>query len=339
MESKEFANSRNAAEITLNKIGSYDELNALTEKEGDERFSRKTRELWKEFAVSGVMAYDEESGGRKLQPYTDLDGRTTIELLEKAGIDASDIKYIKPGTVEEGRINFDTGDKLGVSYDKETDTAIFDHHTSENKTITSSAEIMYNVLADLKLLERSESLDRTVDFVTKMDNRLIPQAEFLRSGKTIIGVQRHLDFNKLLSYFTKHESPLDELTPEEFEDYGLREVAENQQKIVDDAMKKMESMASEGKVVETEYGKILINEGNELRVGASAAYVKYDGIVNFTPDKSFAVTLKEKNIDSEKIREKLGDKFQGKIIREKMWIYNDQEPLKIDLTELIECLK
>src|SRR3990170_353882 len=47
MSEKNFENSRNAAEITLNKVDSYDELNALTEKEGDEKFSEKTRELEK----------------------------------------------------------------------------------------------------------------------------------------------------------------------------------------------------------------------------------------------------------------------------------------------------
>ncbi len=83
----------------------------------------------------------------------------------------------------------------------------------------------------------------------------------------------------------------------------------------------------------------MVNENNELKVGASAAYVKYDGIINYTPNKSFAVTLKEKNFAVDKIKEKLGDKFQGKIIRGKMWIYNEKEPLKISLAEIIECLK
>jgi len=35
----------------------------------------------------------------------------------------------------------------------------------------------------------------------------------------------------------------------------------------------------------------------------------------------------------------LGDKFQGKIIRGKMWIYNDKEPLKVSLEEIIGALR
>ncbi len=339
MQEKDFENSREAAEITLNKVNSYEELNALTEKEGEEKFSEKTKELWKEFAVSGVMGFDKESGQRKLQPYTDLDGRTTIELLKMAGMDTTDLRYIAPGKTEKGRINLDTGDKLGVGYDKGTDTAVFDHHVADSKTVTSTAEIMYNTLSDLKLIGKDKALDRVVDFVTKMDNRQIPPGEFLKSGKTIIGIQRHLDFEKLLKFFRDHESPFDELAPEEFEKYGLRQPAETQQKIVDEAMRKLGEMEKEGKVIGTQYGKVVVNVNNELRVGASAAYVKYDGIINFTPGKSFAVTFKDRDIDAGDLQSKLGDKFQGKIIRGKMWIYNDKEPLNITLEELIECLK
>ena len=34
--------------------------------------------------------------------------------------------------------------------------------------------------------------------------------------------------------------------------------------------------------------------------------------------------MKEKDLDGKELQEKLGDKFQGKIIRGKMWIYNDK---------------
>ncbi len=339
MNEKNFENSRNAAEITLNKVESYEELNALTEKKGNEKFNDKTRELWKEFAVSGVMGFDKETKQRKLQPYTDLDGRTTIELLKMAGINVADLKYIEPGKIEAGKINLDTGDKLGVEYDKTSDTAIFDHHVSDSKTVTSTAEVMYNVLSDLKLIKKNEALDRVVNFVTRMDNKKIPAEEFLKSGKTIIGIQRHLDFEKLLNFFKDHESPFDELTPEEFEKYGLREPAEKQQKIVDFSMQKLEEMENAGKVVNTKYGSVVINVNNELPVGSSAAYIRHDGIINFTPGKSFAVTMKENDLNGAELQERLGDKFQGKIIRGKMWIYNEQEPLKISIDELIDCLK
>ena len=44
-----------------------------------------------------VLGYDKETKQRKLQPYTDLDGRTTTELLKMAGVNVDDLKYIEPG--------------------------------------------------------------------------------------------------------------------------------------------------------------------------------------------------------------------------------------------------
>ena len=103
-------------------------------------------------------------------------------------------------------------------------------------------------------------------------------------------------------------------------------------------MNKLGEMEKEKKVIDTSYGEVVINENNELKVGASAAYVKHDGIINMTPGKSFAVTFKEKDINEEDLKNKLGDKFQGKIIRGKMWIYNGKEPLKLTTKDIIEAL-
>jgi hypothetical protein len=333
-----FEHSRQATQITLDKVSSWEDLNAATVEEGNEKFSQKTKELWDEFAVSGVLAFDKEKGERVLKPFTDLDGNSAIGILNQAGIDTSKLSFVRPGKSVEGAINLDTGDKFGVVYNEDTYTAYFDHHEKGKKEVTSTAEVMYKTMVDLGMLGESEEMDRVVDFVTKIDNRKFPPEEFLRSAKTILGLQRGLKFEQLLTYFKNHKSPTEELTPEEFEKYGLKEAAERQQKIVDEAMETLEKMEQEEKVVKTSYGSVVINENNELKVGASAAYVRHDGILNLTPGKSFAITFKEKDIDETAIRESLGDKFQGKIIRGKMWIYNDAEPLNLTKEELIEAL-
>ncbi|MBU4369225.1 hypothetical protein KKG58_00495 [Patescibacteria group bacterium] len=333
-----FEHSRNAAQITLDKVSSWEELNAATVEEGNEKFSQKTKELWNEFAVSGVLAYDKEKGERVLKPFTDLDGNSALGILNQAGIDTSNLSFVKPGESIESAINLDTGDKFGVVYNEDTYTAYFDHHEKGKKEVTSTAEVMYKTMVDLGILEQSEEMDRVVDFVTKIDNRKFPPEEFLRSAKTILGLQRGLKFEQLLAYFKDHESPTEELSPEEFEKYGLKEAAEKQQKVVDEAMETLQRMEEEEKIVQTSYGSVVINENNELKVGSSAAYVKHDGILNLTPGKSFAITFKDKDIDEATIKEKLGDKFQGKIIRGKMWIYNDDKSLNLTKEELIEAL-
>lgn len=327
-----------AAKITFNKAGGEEALEGQTIKETNENFEKATRELWKEFVVSGVLQFDKEKGGQVLKPFTDLDGRSALSILKMSGIDISNLEYVKPGDYKTGAINLDTGDKFGVEYDEDSYTAFFDHHAKGIKDVTSTTEIVYQTMTKLNLLKKSKELNSLVDFVTKIDNRKYPPEEFLKSGKTILGIQRDLDFEKLLNYFKDHNSPTEELSPEDFEKYGLKESAIRQQKIVDESMILLEKMEKEGKVFDTKFGKVLINTNNELKTGASAAYVKFDGIINITPEKSFAFTLKKDNFDEEELRQKLGNKFQGKIIRGQMWIYNDAEPLKISLEEIIDSL-
>jgi hypothetical protein len=328
-----------AAKITFDKTGGEEALEGKTIKETNENFKKATRELWKEFAVSGVLQFDKEQGGQVLRPFTDLDGRSSLDLLKMSGIDVSNLEYVKPGAYKEGAINLDTGDKFGVEYNEDSYTAFFDHHAKEVKEVTSTAEIVYQTMTKLGLLKKSKELDRLVDFVTKIDNRKYPPEEFLKSGKTILGIQRDLNFERLLNYFKDHEFPTEELTLEDFEKYGLKESALKQQKIVDESMVLLQKMEKEGKVVDTKFGKVLINTNNELKTGASAAYVKFDGIINITPEKSFAFTLKKHKFNEEELKQKLGDKFQGKIIREQMWIYNDAESLKVSLEEILDSVK
>lgn len=334
-----YERSREAAKITLNKVSSWEELNVATLEEAEEKFKEATKKYWKEFAVSGVLQFDPKEGKQVLRPFTDLDGRAALGVLKEAGIDTGKLTYVRPGEYLQGAINLDTGDKFGVVYEEPTYTAYFDHHAPGTKEVTSTADIVYKTMTDLGMLEKSEAMDRLIKFVTDIDNRRLPAEEFLRSGKTILGLQRALDFDKILAYFKDHESPTEELSPEEFEKYGLKQEAEKQQKTVDEAMATLERMAQEGKVIDTAYGQVVVNENNELKVGSSAAYVKYDGIINITPGKSFAVTLKEKDINEEEVKQRLGDRFQGKILRGKMWIYNDKDPLKLNLEDILAAIK
>lgn len=330
---------RSATQITLDRVSSWEELNAAILQEAERKFAEATKRYWSEFAVSGVLQFDPKENRQVLRPFTDLDGKTALGILRLAGIDTSNLYYVKPGESRTGAINLDTGDKFGVVYDEETYTAWFDHHAPGTKSVTSTAEIVYKTMVGLKLLEPSETLDRIVDFVNKIDNRQFEPEEFLRSPRTILGLQRDLDFDILMRYFSEHKSPTDELTAQELERYGLKEASLKQQQFVEEAMAKLTEMEQAGKTAQTPYGSIVINENNELRAGSSAAYVRHDGIINFTPGKSFAVTLKEKIFDEEKIRQRLGDRFQGKFIRGKIWIYNEPKPLNLSLEEIIEALK
>jgi hypothetical protein len=338
MGSQSIEYSHQAARITLDKVSSWEDLNAATLEEGNRKFNAKTLELWNEFAVSGVLQFDKKEGKQVLRPYTDLDGNATLGILKMSGINTENLTFVKPGESIRGVICLDTGDRFGVVYDPESYTAWIDHHEKGRDEVTSTAQIMYETVTSLGLLEKTPALDKAVDFVTKIDNRKYPAEQFLRSGKTILGLHRGFPFDKLVTYFESHDSPQEELTPEELEKYGLNEAAEQQQKIVDEAMLTLTKMEQEGKVADTRYGSVVINVNHELRVGASGAYVRHDGILNITPGKSFAVTLKERLLDESKLKEILGDKFQGKIIRNEMWIYDDEAPLNLSQEEILSAL-
>ncbi len=335
---EKFKFSREASKKIFDSISSWEELNVATLGEVDKKFNEKIKESWKDFAVSGVLQFDKREGRQILKPFTDLDGRSAIGILKEAGIDTSNLTYVRPGEYLKGAINLDTGDKFGVVYEESSYTTFFDHHAKGTSEVTSTTEIMYETMSELGMIKKSEAMDRLVEFVTKIDNRQFPPEEFLKSAKTILGLQRDLEFDKLLAYFQDRSSPTEELIPEELRKYNLKHSSEKQQKIVDEAMETLERMEKEGKVVNTKYGKIVVNENNELKVGASAAYVKFDGIINFTSGKSFAVTMKDRDFSEEELRSKLGDKFQGKIIRGKMWLYNESGPLKLGVAEIIQSI-
>ncbi len=305
------------------------------------RFQEKINDPDQIYAVHGLMQFDPSEGKLVLKNKTDLDGMGALEILRIAGAEIKDenIIYVKPGEFVTGAINVDTGCKLGFDYSADNDTVIFDHHSDDAGNNTSATQEAYTSLVEMKLIEKNETLDRTVDFITKIDNRKFEAEEFLRSGKTILGLQRDLDFSKLFLYFSEHENPCEELTPTEFKEYGLEEAALKQQKLVDESMSTLETMENEGKVFDSEFGSILINVNNELKAGSSAAYVNHDGIINFTPEKSFAVTLKDAKFDQEKLESRLGEKFVGKIIRGNMWIYNDEEKMNLMVDDLINSIK
>lgn len=181
--SEQYKDSREAARITLDKVSSWEDLNAATIAEADEKFKEKTKELWNKFAVSGVLQFDKKEGKQVLRPFTDLDGKSALGILEQAGINTTNLTYVKPGEYLEGAINLDTGDKFGVVYEEPTYTAYFDHHAPGTKEVTSTTEIVYKTMVDLGIMEKSEHIDRLVDFVTKIDNRKYPAEAFLKAPK------------------------------------------------------------------------------------------------------------------------------------------------------------
>ena len=318
------------------------ELNENIEKEFAElRLIEKIYNPEQIYAVHGTYRYDNEKNERELIPETDLDGKCALGLLSLVGacINNENVLYINPGEILPGAINVDTGCMDGFNYDANNDTVIFDHHSENSGNNSSATEKVYQTLIELKQINHNETLDRVVDFVNKIDNRKYPPEEFLNSSKTVLGLQRNINFPISYLYFCDHESPNETLTTEELEEYGLLDAAEKQQAVIDESIEKLIEMEANQSYFLSDYGRILINRDNELKVGSSAAYLKFEGILNITPGKSFALTLRDGVLDEQKIRNKFGDNFVGKFIRGNMWIYNDSESLQLTTWQIIDKLK
>lgn len=328
--------SRNAAEITLGRLKSYDQLNAPTVEDADKKFKELTRDFWKGFAVHGTWGKDRETGRKMILPYTDLDGKSCLGLLRLAGIDTRDVKYVAAGDHLKGRINLDTGGREGVVIEDGGLTAFFDHHAEISKRGSSAAQITYEALSSLGLLKKEPHLDRLIHFVSGLDNHQYPFSEesFRNSYRTVLGLARFINFRDLVNYFQEDRRPEELLSEEELRKMGLEKRSRQQRQSIGQSWRELEKMETNGLIIPSErYGQIAVDIGKKVSLGTEAAKSFGCGMyIIWSPeDKSFYISSVKP----------ITDKFsQGIRIRETMWLKprGESEPLKITLRELLEKL-
>ncbi|HBI34414.1 MAG TPA: hypothetical protein DEA43_01310 [Candidatus Moranbacteria bacterium] len=342
--------SRAGAQITLQRVDKWEDLDVVDpaekgEHKGDKNFIEKTKKLWKEFAVHGLY----KDG--KLQKFTDLDGKGCLELLKLAKINIKDLKYIDPGTFEEGRINLDTGGKDGVvaeDFDKENKkTAFIDHHGEESLADSSATAKTYRMLVDLGLLEKNPKLDEMVKFVNQVDNAQYPKIEtyFENSHKTIIGLQNYIHGSKLVNFFMKDNNPdpTRELSEGELKKYGfiypgvgdkkgtIVNRSENQRNVKEKSKESLERMEKEGFIITSDrYGKIAVSIENGIEkknIPGDILAVKAfgcDSLVIWNPREN-----KFKISTNNEITEEYS---QGVKVRGIMWVKNNSDSSELTVT-------
>lgn len=390
-EVKSMEATRAASDYTLRRIKNYEDLldknktvhekgkdekgneidiirTETSEKESDELFLEKTRQIWSEFTVHGFPKRDKKGNEIPdvVDERTDLDGRAAIELLRLAGIKNVKVKYVKQGAFEEGKINIDTGGREGVVSEDEGYTLIVDHHGEESGLDFSATKHMYELLVDMGLLKKEEYLDKLVEFVTKEDNKTYYPSEleknFKRSYATLLGLEKHIDiktiFNLLKGGYEKLKKfdPAYNTLPKSFLEsyqiiYGknkkvpLAEISEKRKKSIERSVEALKKMEKEGFVIDTKndnnggsrYGKIVIDiingKNRSVELGYDAAVgCGYQGYLIWSPESQsfFLSTLRP-------IEE---DFPQGFKLRGRMWMKprGDGEPLKVSLKEVLEIL-
>lgn len=333
---KEIELARLGAEITRSKITNYDELWAQTEQEGDAKFKEKTRELWKEFAVHGKILKDKETGRMKLMKFTDFDGNSSLGLLNLAGIDTKNLEYKEPGKYSDGKINIDTGERHGVVVEDGGKTVFIDHHSDESGKDSSATKFTYDLLVSLGLLEKQESLDRLVEFVTQMDNKNFPGAEkyFKNYGRNLLGLRDHIKFKHLVEFFEAGHQPYEVLQEKELKKMGLFAASKQKEATVYKALMGLERFKENGLVVESpRYGKIAVDIDKKLPLGPDAiSYAGYQTYLSWSPaSNSFFISSVSPITDSFP---------QGKKIRGTMWIKPaiDGVPLSVTLKEILTVM-
>lgn len=178
-----------------------------------------------------------------------------------AGFGTKNIQYVPPGEFVPGAINLDTGGKTGIVVSKKDKTAWIDHHGEEAGPDTIPAERMvYLALVSMGFLKKNETLDKLTQFVSRIDRALYPDQEklFWKSDKTVLGLQRFVNFTSLYKYFRDGRSPEEELNINDLKKYGLIKGSNEQKKLIEEARIAMGRLKRNGCVIDTKFGKVVI---------------------------------------------------------------------------------
>lgn len=207
----------------------YSNLDVDKGKNSDEVVNNFIRKLMFDFVVHGVVKNDSE-----IYKFSDLDGKSALEILKLSGFDISQTEFVRPGESIDGNVNLDTGGYSGVvkkskAGNKEFDvgempineknleeaihTLYIDHHGKELSNI-SATKIVYELLVEAGLLEKQDHLDDYVEFVNKVDNADwgISKKEYFdadKFSKTLLGLKNY--FTQDISKGKKEEDHMDKI--------------------------------------------------------------------------------------------------------------------------------
>ncbi|NTU67051.1 MAG: hypothetical protein HGB08_03975 [Candidatus Moranbacteria bacterium] len=350
------------------ELDSEEELGG-TEEEKQERLKELFTHLWKEISVHGIVRIDPETGEKSLLKFTDLDGRSCLEILRIAGIDLKDqeikLGYVFPGdTVKSGAI-FDSGGVDGTATREAGKIYIDDHHGKDSDKDTSAAKYFYEELVREGILKKEEYLDRFVEFVTKCDNENYSDRElkkvFDNYHKNLYGLRNKIDTSEILALFRRRPrrnpaDPLDEyylnnnncsIGNGKARRKTLSECSEELEKAKKEAKAEIEELEKKGFVLDVGGDhKVLIDTKKENgypkvnraeNVGQLAArYRGYDGYLIWSPgeDQFKFYSYHKRKIDDGIVPRGMINVRGNYLLRDT----NDSEPLDVTMEEFMKTL-
>ncbi|HEX9008109.1 MAG TPA: hypothetical protein VF837_02505 [Patescibacteria group bacterium] len=312
------------------------------EDKGGEVFLRAAQLAIKELVTHGVLVKNEE-GEYLLKPFSDLDGKCCLGLMEMAGLTSgAKITYVEPGKEVKGAVMMDTG---GRNVEYEEGSMYIDHHADDSKSGTSATEETYDILFRCGLIQPTMALEGMADFVTGMDNGSYPgmhkKENFLNSWKTMIGMSRFLGFQEMKEYFSDlRNDPLRPLGFNRMDKWPIGTNKKlndrsNEMKIdINRSVDAVERLRDEHMYVETKkYGKVLVDIGKQVPLGRDAAFaLGFDTYLGWNPDNNGFVINSTRKITDELA--------QGFGVREYMWLKprNVGGDLTLRLDEVLDTL-
>ena len=358
---KETDSIRAAASHTIYKAEKYDDLNAPTLAEGEQKFLDLTRKLWTELTVHGK----DENGN--VTNRADLDAYACLKLVEIAGIkvDMDKVNFVKAGDKAESGVIMDTSNNDGIIAEEEGKRLIFDHHGLESDRNTSATKYVYETLTELGLIKKEAYLDKFVDFVTKCDNAdfsLDKMNEIYDNySKNLYGLAFRMKVDDILNLFKDGVDPEKELpkdylaehtyfNPKDKKEESLTQLSEFMTGQMARGRESLKKVEQAGFFVDTgaeNFGKILIDTGKNIGKGRNYPRIEkenvssqleiflkgYGGYLVWSPINNSFVLYTQKKMERNMFS-------QGFNMRGHMWLkpQNSQEKLTITLEEIFSKL-
>lgn len=228
---------------------------------------------------------------------------------------------------------------------------IIDHHPEGEP---SAAGMIFRLLDKLRMFEQNKNLDRKdylairrmIEFVDLVDSQGIQEVgkseNWNKSDRTILGLYRYMKFSELLKFFREDGGFNRELTDEELAKYELIYRAEkygkfktiNRQKerrmVIDNSKEQLRDFTERGFVIDTKFGKIVIDTGGNLFGGATAAQSIGAGYLKWNEKEKTLFMFSDKDLDQD-----LFDK--GFRARKRLWLIpEDTKDSGLTLNKVIE---
>jgi len=327
-------------DVNGNLVHGYEDINAKTREEGDEKFLKKARQLWTDFVTHGTIVWDNNKKEYILDAKGgDLDSKSCEALLKKAGLSLDYLERVAPGESVKGKTMLDTSNVEGVVYDKENGSLYIDHHGENSPNNISTAARTYELLVKMGFLKEDETMEKVIKYINEADNAIDVDVDsyYKNSWRTIRGLSRFIKFNELYDFFrSDNPDPERELSDRELVKYGLKDRSKEQYSRAINLHKELENLTKEGFILNLDkYGKVVVDIGGKVRKDFEAvrAYGANTYIV-WNPERGDFWMTSENEIT---------DKFsQGKNLRKTMWITEKRvgkpEPMKMTLEEVLQIM-